>query len=69
MLTVKHALYVVSYCQDVDGLVEEVQEARRIRLLHQPSKVYIGFFFLENFAADYSFYENVITISGYGHGI
>lgn len=25
--------------QDVDGLVEEVQEARRIRLLHQPSKV------------------------------
>ncbi|KAK2416571.1 Stomatal closure-related actin-binding protein 3 [Trifolium repens] len=25
--------------QNVDGLVEEVQEARRIRLLHQPSKV------------------------------
>ncbi|XP_061372382.1 stomatal closure-related actin-binding protein 2-like [Gastrolobium bilobum] len=25
--------------QDVDGLVEEVQEARRIKLLHQPSKV------------------------------
>lgn len=25
--------------QDVDGLIEEVQEARRIKLLHQPSKV------------------------------
>lgn len=32
-------LHVVSYYQDVDGLVEEVQESRRIRLLHQPSKV------------------------------
>ncbi|TKY62734.1 Stomatal closure-related actin-binding protein 2 [Spatholobus suberectus] len=25
--------------QDVDGLIEEVQEARRIKLMHQPSKV------------------------------
>ncbi|XP_020219942.1 stomatal closure-related actin-binding protein 3 isoform X2 [Cajanus cajan] len=27
--------------QDVDGLIEEVQEARRIKLLHQPSKVMV----------------------------
>ncbi|XP_029127952.1 stomatal closure-related actin-binding protein 1 isoform X2 [Cajanus cajan] len=26
---------------DVDGLIEEVQEARRIKLLHQPSKVMV----------------------------
>ncbi|KAK4793739.1 hypothetical protein SAY86_024174 [Trapa natans] len=28
-----------SKTQDVEGLIEEVQEARRIKLLHQPSKV------------------------------
>ncbi|XP_029127881.1 stomatal closure-related actin-binding protein 3 isoform X3 [Cajanus cajan] len=27
------------YVYDVDGLIEEVQEARRIKLLHQPSKI------------------------------
>lgn len=39
---VNHYAYIFcfSYSQDVDGLVEEVQEARRIRLLHQPSKVH-----------------------------
>ncbi|KAK4769157.1 hypothetical protein SAY86_027307 [Trapa natans] len=29
----------MSKTQDVEGLIEEVQEARRIKLLHQPSKV------------------------------
>lgn len=27
--------------QDVEELIEEVQEARRIKLLHQPSKVHL----------------------------
>lgn len=33
-------------CQEVEGLLEEVQEARRIKLLHQPSKVCFKYAFL-----------------------
>ncbi|GAU17837.1 hypothetical protein TSUD_329630 [Trifolium subterraneum] len=39
--------------QDVDGLVEEVQEARRIRLLHQPSKLTMSKWDKENKSHSY----------------
>ncbi|CAK8538632.1 unnamed protein product [Lathyrus sativus] len=30
--------------QDVEQLMKEVQEARRIKMLHQPSKVYMKYY-------------------------
>ncbi|KAJ8763556.1 hypothetical protein K2173_002439 [Erythroxylum novogranatense] len=33
---------VVGLSQDLEELMEEVQKARRIKMLHKPSKVFIG---------------------------
>lgn len=45
--------------QDVEELIEEVQEARRIKLLHQPSKVQLCFLSNLLLQLRHMFYEEI----------